>query len=110
VDELHREIGLRAETRIRGTGFVDLRYAWMVQSAERPRLVLKPAALLGSGEARFDDFESYDAAGAILFGSVDDTHSTFAEEAQNPVSSDIRRLRGDFILCGRIIRHPAGFF
>ena len=79
ANELHREIGLRPETRIRRAGFIDLSYTGVLQPAERLRLMFKPSQQFWSGAAGLDYLKSYAAARLFLFRFIDGPHAAFAQ-------------------------------
>src|SRR6185295_13258134 len=102
TNKLHCEVRLRSEARIHGASFIDLGDAGMLQSAKRLGFLFKAAQQFRSRHTGLDNLECDGAAGLALFGFIDGAHSAFANQPENPVSTNDRRTRGNrWILAGR---------
>src|SRR5580704_6410381 len=93
LDELHGEEGLYAEAGVGAAGFVNLRNARMVEATQRLRLLFKAAQQFRAGPRGPNDLEGDAASRLILLGLVDGAHSTFAQQAEDVITSDARRQR-----------------
>ena len=93
ADELHREEWLRPKAGIGGTGLVDLSDARVLQTSQRLRFLPESAQSIGGGQAELDHLQSDNAAWFFLFSFVDRAHATFAEQPNNAIAANGRRVR-----------------
>src|SRR4029077_7282482 len=76
----------RSKTGIHSSCLVDLSDAGMLQPAERLGLLFEPPQQLWTRHARPDDLQRNGSAGLVLFGFVNNAHSTFADDTENAIS------------------------
>jgi hypothetical protein len=93
LDELHGEEGLDAEAGVGTAGLVNLRNAGMVQPAQRLRLLFEAAQQFRAGPGCPNDLEGDVASRLVLLGLVHRAHSTFAQQANDAITTDARRQR-----------------
>ena len=93
ADELHREVRLRADAGVRDAGLVDLRDAGVLQAAEDLRLVLEAPQHRGRGTTPGRiTLSATRRRGSLLLGLVDGAHAALADEREDAVRADARRV------------------
>src|SRR3981189_725974 len=87
-DKLHCEIRLRPKAVIRSASFMGLGNASVLQPAERLGLLLESPQQFEASKTRFDNLKRHSAAGMFLLGLIYGAHGSFAEQPENPISTD----------------------
>src|SRR5208282_5064581 len=94
TNDFHGKVRLGAESGISGSSLVDLRDAGVMEAAERLELPLEAAEDFRAGPGCFDDLQCDATAGLVLLSLVHRSHSTLAQQANDPIASDTGRQIG----------------
>ncbi len=98
-DEFHGEVGLLEGHPGRGgrgggTGFVDVRDAYVLELTKKCGLAAEAFHHAGRGQSGSNDLECDRALRVVLPGLVDGAHAALADEVQNLVRSQAGELAG----------------
>jgi hypothetical protein len=92
-DQFHGQIWLESGSAFRGAHFVDLSNARVLQAGKDVRFLLKSPEEITAHATRFEYLYGHCAGRLILLGLIYDAHTSFAEQSDNPVLTDLPRQR-----------------